>query len=83
MGTNPLMARVSVPSEFGGLRVPSGWFRVSQEMALHKLRALFDERGNNFLPDWLRADLFEHHYRELQGRLELLEGALVAGEGEL
>jgi len=77
VGTCPLMARVRVPRESGGSRVPAGWFQINQNMALHQIRALFNEAGNNFLPDWLRADLFEHHYREVQERLQ----QLTAGAG--
>lgn len=83
VGTSPMMARVRVPQASGGSNVPSGWFRVSQHLGLHELGALFNEAGNNFLPDWLRADLFEHHYREAQSHLELLEGALQTEKGRV
>ncbi len=69
VGTNPLMARVCVPAESGGDGVPDGWFPINQRMALHQLKALFNETGDNFVPDWLRADLFEHHYRCLRSAL--------------
>jgi hypothetical protein len=80
VGTCPLMARVRVPTECGGDGVPAGWFRINQNMALHQLKALFNESGNNFVPDWLRADLFEHHYRRAQERLSALEGGGQDGE---
>lgn len=81
VGTCPMMARVRVPRASGGAGIPTGWFRVNQSLSPHALRALFNEAGNNFLPDWLRADLFEHHYREAQSRLELLEGSLQVESG--
>jgi hypothetical protein len=71
VGTNPLMARVQVPPESGGSGVPTGWFVVQKERSITKLRAYFDAEeavnGAVFLPDWLRADLYEHHYRKLAG----------------
>lgn len=73
VGTCPLMARVLVPTESGGDGVPAGWFRINQNMALHQLKALFNESGNNFVPDWLRADLFEHHYRCIKAEMSQMQ----------
>jgi hypothetical protein len=68
VGTNPLMGRVQVPPESGGVGVPAGWFVVQKERSITKVRAEFDGMGGAlFLPDWLRADLYEHHYRKLAG----------------
>ena len=71
VGTNPLMARVQVPPESGGVGVPAGWFVVQKERSITKLRAHFDGEkiscGAVFIPDWLRADLYEFHYRKLAG----------------
>lgn len=84
VGTNPLMARVQVPPESGGSGVPAGWFVVQKERSITKLRAHFDGEqiscGAVFIPDWLRADLYEHHYRQLASSLEALgEGGSSGG----
>lgn len=63
VGTNPLMARVLVPPSSG--EYPSGWFVVQGKRSLIRLKAEFDTYGG-FIPDWLRADMFEHHYNLLR-----------------
>jgi hypothetical protein len=63
VGTNPLMARVLVPPSGG--EYPSGWFVVQGKRSLIKVKAEFDTYGG-FIPDWLRADMFEHHYNLLR-----------------
>lgn len=61
VGTNPLMARVLVPPASG--EYPSGWFVVQGKRSITKVKTEFDGFGGPvFIPDWLRADLFEHHY---------------------
>ena len=84
VGTNPLMGRVQVPPESGGVGVPTGWFVVQKERSITKLRAYFDAEeavsGAVFIPDWLRADMYEHHYRQLASSLEALgEGGSSGG----
>jgi len=73
VGTNPLMARVNIPPGSGGTGVPAGWFVVQGSRSIVKLKAHFDGEqfkcGGVFLPDWLRADLYEHHYRRLEGSM--------------
>jgi hypothetical protein len=65
VGTNPLMARVIVP--LSGGEYPSGWFVVQGKRSLIKVKAEFDVFGGEvFIPDWLRADMFEHHYNLLR-----------------
>ena len=65
VGTNPLMARVLVPPSSG--EYPSGWFVVQGKRSLIRLKAEFDVLGGEvFIPDWLRADMFEHHYNLLR-----------------
>lgn len=70
VGTSPLMARVNIPAESGGTGVPTGWFVVQGSRSIVKLKAEFDAEqfkcGGVFLTDWLRADLFEYHYRKLK-----------------
>ena len=63
VGTNPLMARLLVPPSSG--EYPSGWFVVQGKRSLIKVKAEFDTYGG-FIPDWLRADMFEHHYNLLR-----------------
>jgi hypothetical protein len=66
VGTNPLMARVLVPRCSGGY-YPSGWFVVQGKPSITKVKAEFDKFGGEvFIPDWLRADMFEHHYNLLR-----------------
>ncbi|MBM3298463.1 MAG: hypothetical protein FJY85_00745 [Deltaproteobacteria bacterium] len=68
VGTAPLMARVRIPPESGGTGVPDGWFVLQGKASIVKLRAEFEGMGDAvFFPDWLRADLFEYHYRRLIG----------------
>ena len=65
VGTNPLMARVIVPPSGG--EYPSGWFVVQGKRSIIKVKAEFDALGGSvFIPDWLRADMFEHHYNLLR-----------------
>lgn len=70
VGTNPLMARVQIPPESGGSGMPTGWFVVQDKRSITKVRVEFDGMGGAlFLPDWLRADLYEHHYRRLESSM--------------
>lgn len=63
--TAKLMARVQIPIESWGKSVPDGWFIIGGERSLSSLLWHFKENELNFLPDWLRADLFEHFYYQL------------------
>lgn len=64
VGTNPLMARIRIPLSAGDY--PDGWFVVSGKRSIVKLKSEFDAFGGDiFLPDWLRADCFEYHYKRL------------------
>ena len=88
VGTNPLMARLQIPSERGGSGVPTGWFVVQNKPSITKLRAQFDGEqtscGAVFIPDWLRADMYEHHYRKLAETMHMISrGMMLAGDNPL
>jgi len=46
---------------------------VQDKKSITKLRAHFDGEkiscGAVFIPDWLRADLYEHHYKKLESSM--------------
>ncbi len=64
VGTAPLMGRISTSS---GL-YPDIWFKISREYGLTKLKTIFKEEQQNFIPDWLRADCYEGAYYELKNK---------------
>lgn len=70
VGTSPLMARLNIPPEAGGTDTPTGWFVVSGKLSITKVKAQFDDEkfksGEVFIPAWLRADMFEYHYKLLK-----------------
>ncbi len=70
VGTAPLMARVNIPPEAGGTDMPTDWFVVSGKLSIVKVKQEFDEEqfssGEVFIPAWLKADMFEYHYKKLK-----------------
>jgi hypothetical protein len=62
VGTAPLMAKVEIPIQSWGKKVPNGWFVVRSKRSLVNALKCFKESEANFLPDWLRADLFEFYF---------------------
>ncbi|NBP57116.1 hypothetical protein EBU71_11405 [bacterium] len=68
VGTNPLMARITVSPGWGIF--PNLWFKISKEYGLVKLKTIFKEDQQNFIPDWLRADCYEAAYYQLISEIE-------------
>lgn len=85
VGTNPLMARVHIPPESGGHGTPRCWFLLKDKRSITKVRAEFDGMGGSvFLPDWLRADMYEHRCRQLEDALRSIAmGIELSGENPL
>ena len=54
VGTAPLMCKIVSPY------YPDGWFVVSKR-SKHQL---LSEVRSGFIPDWLRADCYEYHWRK-------------------
>jgi len=67
VGLAPVMARILVPDTN---YFPTGWFVIQQYKTLHRTKMALDEapvyNGEMFLPDWLRADCFEYHYKQMR-----------------
>lgn len=70
VGTNPLMSRINIPIESGGTDCPNEWFELSYKYSIIKLRSEFDaelfKNRGVFIPAWLKADMFEYHYKKLK-----------------
>jgi hypothetical protein len=82
------MARLQIPTESGGRGAPTGWFVVQNKPSITKLRAQFDGEqtscGAVFIPDWLRADMYEHHYRKLAETMRMIScGMMLTGDNPL
>ena len=59
-GTSPMMGRIT-----GSDYYPKCWFRIERQYGPMKLKGIFKEDSENFIPDWLRADCYEGAYKKL------------------
>ena len=59
VGTAPFMGRVLASG------YPDGWFTIKHKHP-HQVREYYEKFGENFIPTWLRADLYEYHYYQLK-----------------
>lgn len=63
VGTAPLMAKIEVSEDAGGLEYPKGWFPLSKEMGGHKISQMFRADKDNFLPDTILLEAYRHYFR--------------------
>ena len=76
-GTAPMMGRININNGYG--HYPNCWFRIERQYGLMKLKGIFKEDQENFIPDWLRADCYEGAYKKLLLEIEENDKARQSG----